>query len=393
MFPDSPKRRTHTIRNREECWRRVYFNGLGELNREWVTRLEELTRIVGLGSLTMGFLRDKITTHDLVCKKPRWCPACFREDAEGGIPYGRLIWNFNAVTCCPKHRIRLVERCDCNVKDVRREKLTAKCLPSICLKCSCFLGISSGTKEDEATPAELRQAGLVADLLTSDFAQGGQLAVRDVAHFLGDSVTKFAEGKSARFARLIGVGASSMHGWIHRDHIPCFSQILRIAEVHGCSIADVLCGNSDAVTRNPLVLNSERGHGIRTGSTRSPRRDLDWGTVAVRLNEMILDGHPITIVEAGRRLGIRPDLLRQRRPSECSIISFRWKEWRAANAKVRQAELEEIIHETARGLVEQGIRPTWRRVADAVFPSRQGYWGTPRLHEICKAVQLESKLK
>jgi hypothetical protein len=375
----------------EDAWKRPYFSGIGDPTQEWVSRLEGLTRAEGLGSLTMGFLRGRVSTRGLVCAKARWCPACFKEDVEQGTPYARLLWTFATVTCCPKHRTRLVERCGCGADDTRVPGM-AKCLPNICVQCSCDLGSMVVPEQEMATRKEIRHAKLVADLLVSELALGGRPSDRDIAHFLDDSITRHAEGRAARLARLLGVGKSTFHGWIHRGHFPDFSQIITIAEAHGCSISDVMCGRSEAVTRDPMVPWSERdgaGHG---DTARSPRK-LDWGAIADGLNGFLQVEEPITLVEAGKRMGIAPKTLRQHRPDLCVAIASRWKEWYKATARLRGLDLEDQVRGIARGLAERGIKPTWRMVLQEGFPSTPLWRGNRRLHEICKEVRLESNLK
>lgn len=374
----------------EDAWKRPYFNGIGDPTQEWVTRLEALTLAEGLGSLTMGFLRGRVSTRGLVCAKARWCPACFKEDAQQGIPYARLLWTFAAVTCCPRHLTRLVERCGCGADGTRATGM-AKCLPYICVRCSCDLGSMVDLDQGMATSKEIRHAKLVADLLVSELALGGRPPDRDIANFLDESITRHAEGKAAGLARLLGVGKSTFHGWIHRGHFPDFSQIITIAEAHGCSIDDVLCGRSQAVTRNPMVLLSERKV-ASSGTTRCPRR-LDWDAITERLNEFLQADKPITLIEAGRRLGIAPETLRHNKPELCVAIASRWREWHIATARVRGMELEEQVRGIAHGLVEKGVRPTWRAVLREGFPTTPLWRGSRRLHAICKEVQVESAPK
>lgn len=382
VYPEHAQAR----RTFDECWRRSYFNGIGDPTQEWVQRLEGLTMAKGLGMLTLGFLRGRASMRGLVSRKVRWCPACFKEDAETGVPYGRLLWTFQAVTCCPKHRMRLVERCDCGADDTRAPGL-AKCLPNICVKCSCDLGDTQDLDPEVPTARELRQAELVADLLVSAVALGGHAPGRDLTHFLDDSVTRHAERKAARLARLLGVGRSTFHGWIHGWHFPDFAQIITIAESHGCSISDVMCGRSEVATRNPMVPWSE--HGLTSGKAvgMTPRK-LDWDAIEKDLVDYLRVEEIISLAEVGKRLGIAKETLRANRPALCMAISARWMDWNTATAKRRCLELEEQVRGIARGLVQRGIEPTWRMVLKEGFPSTPLWRGTRRLYAICKEARL-----
>ena len=140
-----------------------------------------------------------------------------------------------------------------------------------------------------------------------------------------------------------------------------------------------------------MVLRSER-EVASSGSTRCPRR-LDWDAITERLNEFLQADMPITLIEAGRRLGIAPETLRHNRPELCVAIASRWKEWLIAAARSRGKELEDQVRGIASGLVERGVKPTWRAVLAEGFPTTPLWRGSRRLHEICKEVRLASSLK
>jgi hypothetical protein len=384
VFPEH----AHARRTFDECWRRSYFNGIGDPTQEWVQRLEGLTMAKGLGTLTLGFLRGRASMRGLLCQKNRWCAACLKEDAENGTPYGRLLWAFQAVTCCPIHRTRLVERCDCGADDARGARLP-KCLPNICVKCSCDLADTQDLDPEVPTLQELRHAKLVSELLMSEVALGGELAGRDLSHFLGDSVTKYAEGNAEWFARMLGVGKSTLFGWTRGLHFPDFAHIITIAESHGCSISDVLCGRSEVVTRNPMDSWSNPAGRI-TKAARKPQQKIDWDAVGKRLEEFLQADEPLTLIEVGKSLGISPEALRENRLPLCMAISARWKGWNTAAARGRDQELEDRVREVARGLAQRGTPPTWRRVVREGFSSTPSWRGTRRLYEICREVWAES---
>jgi len=386
VFPENaPTRRTL-----DEGWRRPYFSGICDAVQEWVQRLEGLTMAKGLGSMTMGFLRGRASMRGLVCQKNRWCPTCLKEDAKDGIPYGRLLWTFQAVTCCPKHWTRLVERCDCGADDTRASRL-AKSLPNICVKCSGDLGETQDLDPEVPTCTEFRQAKLVADLLMSELALNGEPPRRNLTHFLGDSVTKHGEGRAIRLARMLGISQSTFNGWTRGLHFPDFAQIIMIADSHGCSISDVLCGRSEVVTRNPMVPRSEHpGHGDKT--PRKPQQKVDWDAIEQRMEEFLHADEPLTVAEVSKRLRISKEALRENRPALCMAIAARRRAWNTTAAECRGMELEERVRVVAQELAQQGIPPTWRRVVQEGFSNTLSWRGTQRLYTVCKEVRTEYKL-
>jgi len=381
VFPDRAEKRSKFGCTFEATWKYPYFDGLGDPTQVWVSRLEALTMVDGLGALTMGFLRERISLRGLVCKTPRWCPACFREDRENGTPFGRLLWSFEAVSCCPKHGTRLVEQCGCdpgNSKALRKSKR----LPHICIKCARNLGEVTEREEEVPKPYELRRAKLIAELLTSDLCQGNPAPKRDIADFLADSVSRHAKGSAAGFGRLLGVSKTLLHGWIHRDHLPDFSQIVTIADVHGCSISDVICGRSEAVTRSPYVPASERSQTVPSAG----RKRINRSVLSDELNAILVTNPPIHMREVGARLGVADKTLRVWCPELCRAISARWLESEKARTSMRRLELAGSIRDLARKLASKGIRPTHNRIRKS-FPQAGRLFGAMELIQaICQEV-------
>ena len=382
VFPE----KSGQSRKCEEGWKRPYFSGIGLPTQKWVSRLEELTKVDGLVSLTLGFMRERVSTLGLVCKSNRWCPICFQEDQEQGVPYGRLLWTFHAVTCCPKHRTKLIENCSCGGY-IPRARTISKTLSNVCVNCSRDLGGAQIQHPKPADDDELRRAELVADLLFSGSGLAEQPRERGVADFLEDSIRFHFGGNAASLGQRLDISKSTLYGWIHRGHFPSFTQIIAIAESHGCSIEDVLCGQSDSLDLNALTKRVDRTK-VRLSKCR---RTLDWDAITEGLNEYLQMEPPLTMIEVGKRMGITPRTLRVNRPTICRAISGRWLDWRDARTNHLAYELEEEVRKVAQNLVEQGLPPTWRRIRERAASLKPGTRSTPRIAEICREARLNSE--
>ena len=367
-------------RSFDDAWRHPYFNGIGKTWKLWVTRVEAATGATGLDRLTLGFLRGLATERGMVCLKTRWCPACFRE----GTPYARLLWSFQAVTCCPQHRIRLVDECGC-APDETLPWGSVKALPHICNRCGRDHGSADRPEAPEPTYMEIRHASMIADLLAGDLAVKGLVPKRGIPEFLADSIERHFEGNMAWLGQRIGVGKSTLHGWVHGLHLPDFGQIITLAEAHGCSIEDVLCGRSEAMASSPYVLKSLRP----AKSPNGRKRKLDWDAITPKLEAMLQVDPPITMVEVGERLGVSFARLRQMHPVTCAAISGRWLEWRASMAAERKMGFAEQVREVAMGLASRGIQPTWRRIQDMGLSADALMRDRAALQVICKEVWWE----
>lgn len=357
VFPERSKFDGNRWKHFTEAWKHPNFNGIGDACGKWVETVEALTMVNGLHRLTMSFLNGRACWRGLVSRQNRWCPACLRESAEQGTPYGQLLWSFEAVTACPIHRTRLVDRCRCGPAETCRIG-TVKNLPHICPKCAVDLWAAHPLDLEPPTDRELLRSGLVADLLAGDFASGEVTSNRDLADFVKDSITRHAQGQAAILAERLGVGKTVMHGWVHRNHVLCFSQIIDIAEAHGCSITDVLCGRSEAIKISPMIPLA-----MRKKVPARVRRRIQWDVIEGGLKEIVIADPPISVTEAGRRLGVFHEHLRIRYPDICSGIAKRWRLWQTAKSDQRRAELGDVVREVARDLAKAGMKPTWRRVS------------------------------
>lgn len=388
LFPDrSRDSEGRTIRTQDD-WRETFFSGMGQLPQTWIATLEDATGVRGLESLTLAFLSGLVTKRGLQHPLPRWCPVCLREGDSAGSPYGQLLWTFQAVTCCPKHGVRLVAKCGCGA-DEFRSRGTVKALPHVCIRCGRHLGGVEPPGLDRATAEELRRARMVADLLAGDLATDGRRSTRGTPQFLADSITRHFEGVAARFAHHMGIGRSTLHGWVHGMNIPEFGQIVAIAEAHGCSIEDVLCGRTEAVVRSPHIPGSLRD---KDASVRR-REARDWEEVGERLAALLQEEPALNMVEIGKRLGIRHDVLRVKHPDICAALSARWLASRTARVAKKKAEVEDRVRELAQGMAAMGIQPTWRRIVAAGLPAEANWRWTKACQAICRQVWRESSMR
>ena len=387
VFPERASFNGNPWKSFTEAWKHPNFNGIGDACGKWVETVEALTMVNGLHRLTMGFLKGRACDRGLVSRENRWCPACLRESAEQGTPYGQLLWSFESVTACPIHRIRLVGRCQCGPTDACRYG-TIKSLPHICPKCAVDLGTVHTLDSEPPTDRELLRADLVAGLLGSDLACGKSASNRDLADFLADSITRHAQGQAAVLGRRLGVAKSKMHGWVHRDHIPSFLQIINIAEAHGCAIADVLCGHSESTTVSPMIPLAEREK-----VAAWERRPVQWEIVEGNLKEIASADTPISMAEAGKRLGVSREHLRRRYPDVCAGISKRWMEWLTAKSDQRRTKLGEIVREVAIDLAKAGTKPTWHRVENCLTESHARPSMLRKGYEYYRAIVMEVRME
>lgn len=368
----------------EEAWRLPSFNGLVVKEGHWPDRLKSLTRCEGLEDLTLGFLSAFVSTRGLVTKRSKWCPLCLEEDASGSTPYARLLWSFKAVTCCPKHKVNLVSSCGCP-KAEWKSSGRVKCLPNVCPRCAGDLGRHDHPKATTPSPKKLLHANMVADLLVSDLANHSTTQERTLGDFLQDSVHMFLDGQAIKLAGLLGVTKSTLSGWINGNHRPDFARILQIAELHGCSLEDVLCGRSGRA-KLALTIQKKRSKEPRS---RQNRGDIDWKKVVAFLKEALGSDSPLPLTKVAIQVGLRADTLRNAEPDLCSAISDRWHAWRRSCTAQRGLAYADQVRMEAARLANLGHRPTWQRLVEEGFPKASIWQWRTFVQRICDEVWKE----
>ncbi len=81
------------------------FNGTGVWTASLIDILRTLTSVENLSCLTLLKWQDVLSQRNLLKKQRAWCSSCFAEwkNAKSCI-YEPLIWNFEIVKICPKHK-------------------------------------------------------------------------------------------------------------------------------------------------------------------------------------------------------------------------------------------------------------------------------------------------
>ncbi len=348
----------------EDAWRLPSFNGLAVLDGKWVGRLEALTTQKGLNELTLGFLAPFISTRGLIAKHPKWCPVCLEEGETSATPYAQLLWSFKSVTCCPKHKINLVSSCGCS-KHEWKPSGRVKCLPHVCPKCAGSLGRQDHPQATTPSQKKLAHASMVADLLVSDLATATDRPKRSIAAFLKEIIVIALGGNATKLAALLGVTKSTLSGWTSGNHRPEFERILRIAELHECSLEDVLCGRSE-MAMVPCLLLDEKREGK---PSRRNRNAIDWKKVVATLEAELSIETPLPLSAVADKVGVAADTLRNREPKLCSEISSRWQAWQKAWNNQRKLDYAVQVRMDAMRLANQGHRPTWQGLLDKGLPA------------------------
>ena len=88
------------------------MNGAGHVADLALAQARKITGRGDLAQLSCVNVRKlDVEADDVLGKRKRWCPECWREDDAHGGRYERKLWALSVVEVCPLHRTMLVERC------------------------------------------------------------------------------------------------------------------------------------------------------------------------------------------------------------------------------------------------------------------------------------------
>ena len=341
-------------------WHKGNLSGLGEAALNWSGALSALTGVEKLDRLTLLPWQDVIASSGLSAKRAHWCPECLAEDlAAGREPYFRLAWDIGAVAVCSKHKIQLVHVCpDCGRTGIRHK--ASYVVPGWCTHCGAFLG-----KTDDHQPAspealwKARQVGLLLATQATLTPYPARQAVHDTVQAL---VEQLDGGKSALFARRIGLGKATVHNWLKDGGIPSLDAHVRIASQTGVSLLQLLTGDLESWTI-PLGFEPIQLTLLFPNSAKRDRpRTLDWEEVRASLVAMSKLPTPISLSEAARRLDIDPRMLYLQANKEARILGERWTQYLQRRAEKNTEQARQAIEAASLEIQAEGKAVNWREV-------------------------------
>ncbi len=342
-------------------WHKGNLSGIGEAALNWSGALSALTGIERLDRLTLLPWEDVIASSGLAAKHAHWCPECLAEDmAEGREPYFRLAWDIGSASVCPKHQIQLVHTCpDCGRPGIRHK--ASYVVPGWCTHCGAFLGKTDDYAQP-ATAEELWKARQVVLMLSAQANLASPPTRQPMQDAIQELVTRLDHGKSAAFARRIGLGKATVHNWLKDGGIPSLDAHLRIASQTGLTLPQLLQGDLESweipLAFEPIQLamlfpeNNKRGR----------PRELDWEAIKADLTAMSKHPCPISLSEAARRLDIDPRMLYLQANKEARILGERWTQYMQRRGEESLAKARPVIEAACREILADGKAISLREI-------------------------------
>jgi len=343
------------------------FNGVGLPANYAVQALENLTSHADLSYLTCLPLAGILSTKaKLIRKSKAWCSVCYEDQqANSQIIYEPLLWSFQAVSICSRHRIYLSTRCP--------YQNCAKPLPGIgwrsrvgyCSYCQRWLGssLAKARKIASVDQSEMHwqlwvvsTLGDVLALIPSQLVPLTQQRLQQVVAYIIQSISS---GNTSGFARSVGMSRNMIDYWRQGKTIPEINMLLQFCFRLELSLCDFLY----------LELNMLRPKLRNSVSLKSiaPQKKSKILTEAVyRALKLIVECDeypPPTLGEVALRIGHCYDILKKVNPSACKEITNRHKDYILQRKAIRYQQLQGEVKDVVLRLCSEGVIPTQKRVA------------------------------
>ena len=332
-------------------------NGNGALAQEWASILEGLTKRPDLHELTLQWWVGDLPPHKLLREKPAWCPVCYAEWKDQGMPiYEPLLWIFPTATICMKHLCKLEE--DCSRCGRRQPFIRVQTALDECACCKAWLGSPAPTQVSLSSEAIEWQRWVIHALEELRSAMVSFSLPPWEQFFTNLSRSCEGRGEQSRLAELTGLARGQFARWLRRSCTPTLQSILEFCYVCNVTPLQVLLG--DLASLKQII---QEGKTSQPPRSRRRYRPVDRERCLERI-QAILDGReePLGYGSLARQLGCSHRILLYHFPQECALLSQHIKEYRRQRAEQRVEVIREEVRQAVLTLHAQGVYPSYRKV-------------------------------
>lgn len=345
----------------------IGINGLGKLANEFSELTDKFTGRSDLSCTTLKNWSSIFPNRGLLKKTKSWCPKCYEElKLSDEVIYDPLIWNFQIVNYCLKHKsplLNICESCNRSVPVINRTSI-----PGFCSKCGNWLGSTSLTSEEEIKEGEneyLSDILLIEELLAQTDLDLSSIKMSELIAFYVNEVFDKSPSKAAKYLK---IPRSTFILWVSGYGLPSIHYLIQICKILGISIIGFL----------------HRKEPVKTlGSTDSfvkSRKRYDHDEIKNTLDNLIKNKEPVSISGVAKMIGCDRKLLSKLYKSECNQIKENYNAYLQAKKEERVNIKTKQLNEAFDSLVNHGIYPSRRRLEELLGTgflkekAMQEYW-------------------
>jgi hypothetical protein len=364
-------------------------NATGKRALYAVQALETLTLRTDLRRLTLLFLAERFYSRGLIRHTKAWCPVCYEEwRAAGHIVYDPLLWVFQDISTCMRHKQRLQTACPYQDCGHSFQPLAWRAQPGYCPFCQRWLGMPLEVVEkanEPLTEEETTWQQWVSDTLSVTLtvapAFSGKPGKEQVSRVLAHAVQQTSGGCVATLARTLGLGIPQLGQWVRNEKIPQMDMLLRLCYALDLSLHEVLF-------HDPGILHPRVRSKILPPQSwkRRPGLPLDREYLRQELEKALAsDAYPpLSLAEVSRRLGYQQVTLYQCHADACHAIARQYKDYLQQRKETRMQGHREEIKQVALQLRREGVTLTRKHITPHL--THPAIMRNPEIRELVDAV-------
>jgi TniQ len=370
----------------------IVLNGNGESARKWSTLLEQLTGQSGLSRLTLQGWIGNLSSRGQLRRKPAWCSACYTQWQEEGVPiYQPLLWQYQVVSICPKHKQPLETQCP-QCHRLQSVISTNRFQPGTCTQCGAWLGALAGTQVQRVNDDAAVWQHWVIQVLEELYRASSSFDPPQWERFFTGLATCLQEpGATFRLKRLTGMSCKLLQQrWDSLDdptsYAPSLKTILKFC--YACDVTPLQIMSNQLTPLKALV---QKRVPRTTQHHSQPLHRIDRQK-CLEVMQAMIDGReePTSLRQLAKRLGYGDRTLAYNFPQECALVIKRAQEYRKLQQEQQLHQICTQVRQTIVALHGQGIYPSPSKVR-AMLPA--GWMRRPAArmtwHEVLRELGLK----
>ena len=338
----------------------MVLNGHGALARAWISILAQLTGRVDLPLLTLPWWIGNLSSRKQLRRVPAWCPACLSEWRESDFPiYQPLLWAFQIVTICPRHKDFLKDRCS-QCHKTQAVIAAKRSRPGTCTHCGSWLGTAAQEKPGHPHDSELIAwqkwvISALEELHTMSFSS----AVFSWEPFFTSLAACLQEkGAYSKVARMTGIRRELLYRWTEGTYLPILETIFKLCYVFDVTPFQMM---TNQTARLRQALESETA--VRSPQFQRHNRRVDRERCQAYLLA-VLEGRerPQGLRQIAQCLGCNLRQLYYHFPKECALSAPLVQQYRRQRKEERLDRVREQVRQAVISVHSLGKYPSQRQL-------------------------------
>lgn len=301
------------------------LNGKNEDTSKCVEILQSKTRCKDIINTTLLSITSTISRLGLLKKSRAWCPVCYEETLKSGSPvYDQLIWNFQDVSVCTKHKIQLVEKCPhCGKLNF---PFKGNIVPGFCTQCLRWLGSMSVAEREDISSYYYWKSEQIGKLLAKIPSINNDNVKLILLDNIKNASQHYTNGNTTEFARISGLDKGTILYWINNDGNPSINEILHLSYVLSVDLENLL-----------TIPNLTYNYPIKAIIDIKKEEKVNKRVILESLKKYTddYDKDPVSLAEITRRLKVHKKLLLNNFPDLCEEINLLYKKYKKSQRKFK----------------------------------------------------------